>query len=167
MSGELRFAPAVPDDVPAIIALVAAAYERYIPRIGRRPSPMTDDYARLVDEAEVVVARRDGALAGVLVLEPRADHLHIRNLAVAPEFQGTGVGGALLGVAERRAREHGVPQLRLYTNAQMTENLDYYPRRGFTMTGRGTGDGFHRVFFARPVPYEGQVPYVDADPTEP
>jgi hypothetical protein len=37
----------------------------------------------------------------------------------------------------------------LCTNAAMTENLDFYPRRGFHETGRGVQDGFHRVFFAK------------------
>jgi hypothetical protein len=46
----------------------------------------------------------------------------------------------------------GAPAVtRLYTNAAMTENLAYYPRRGYIETHRAAQDGFHRVFFRKPV----------------
>jgi hypothetical protein len=31
----------------------------------------------------------------------------------------------------------------------MTENLDYYPKRGFTVVERRREDGFDRVYFSR------------------
>lgn len=37
----------------------------------------------------------------------------------------------------------------VYTGAQMTENVSYYPRRGFVETHRATEDGRPRVHFAR------------------
>ena len=57
----------------------------------------------------------------------------------------------LLDAAEAQARAAGVPELRLYTNEKMHENLAYYSRRGFVETGRALQDGYARVFFARPV----------------
>ena len=33
----------------------------------------------------------------------------------------------------------------------MTENLDYYPRRGYVETGRGVEDGYRRAFFSKTV----------------
>jgi hypothetical protein len=41
--------------------------------------------------------------------------------------------------------------VRLVTNELMTENLEYYPRRGYAETGRGTQDGYRRVFFSKAV----------------
>ena len=35
--------------------------------------------------------------------------------------------------------------------AAMIENLAYYPRRGYIETHRADQDGFHRVFFRKPV----------------
>jgi len=55
----------------------------------------------------------------------------------------------LLAFAETSAREAGISTLRLYTNAAMTENLAFYPRLGYTETGRRTDSGFGRVFFAK------------------
>jgi hypothetical protein len=43
----------------------------------------------------------------------------------------------------------GLPEVRLYTNEAMTENLDYYPRRGYRETHRATQNGYRRVFFSK------------------
>lgn len=39
-----------------------------------------------------------------------------------------------------------------------TENLDYYPRIGFTETHRGTDAGYERVYFTRPVGRTQELP---------
>ncbi|MFG2042020.1 GNAT family N-acetyltransferase [Dactylosporangium sp. NPDC048998] len=145
---------ATPADLAAVRRLVAEAYTVYVPRIGREPAPMTADYAALIDRGRVWVTRtadREGLL-GVLVLIPFADHLLLDTVAVAPLAQGRGIGAALLAFAEAHARSLGLPEIRLYTNAAMHENLAYYPRRGYTQTHRGTVDGFHRVYFAKRLP---------------
>ena len=56
------------DDAPRIAELVEAAYGHYVERIGMKPGPMTDNYDRLVREAHVTVAERDGVVEGVIVL---------------------------------------------------------------------------------------------------
>ena len=140
---------AVPGDAGEVLALVRRAYAPYVERIGREPAPMGADYAGLIARGNVTVARRGAALVGVLVTEPRENYLLVENIAVAPEEQGTGLGARLLERAERQARELGLGELRLYTNAKMTENLSYYPRRGFVEVERRKQDGFDRVFYAR------------------
>jgi hypothetical protein len=52
-------------------------------------------------------------------------------------------------LAEDRARSLGLPEIRLYTNEAMTENLAYYPPHGYTETHRAQQDGFHRVYFRK------------------
>jgi hypothetical protein len=42
-----------------------------------------------------------------------------------------------------------LPEIRLYTNEAMTENLGYYPRRGYTETHRARDEGVSRVFFRK------------------
>ncbi len=59
------------------------------------------------------------------------------------------MGTRLLGYVEERARRLGAPEVRLYTNEAMTENLTYYPRRGYTETHRAEQDGYRRVFFRK------------------
>ncbi len=136
-------------DVPALRRLAVAAYQRYVPRIGRQPAPMTADYLAAVERGEVWVAVLDGQLAGLIVLIAKPGYLLLENVAVAPSAQGQGIGGMLLALAEQQAARLGAGQIRLYTNAAMTENLAYYPRRGYVETHRAWQDGFQRVFFAK------------------
>jgi GNAT superfamily N-acetyltransferase len=141
--------PAVAEDVPELRAIAIAAYERYVPRIGRPPAPMTADYAQAVRAGQVWVAAADGVLVGLVVLVRQDDHLLLENIAVSPSAQGRGIGGRLLAFAEVHARQHGLSQVRLYTNEAMTENLAYYPRRGYVETHRTEQNGFRRVFFRK------------------
>jgi len=128
------------------------AFTPYIERIGRPPGPMTADYARALADSRVWVVDGDGRLDAVMVLEEHSDHLLVDVIAVDPAAQGRGVGTVLLDRAEADARELGLTELRLYTNEAMTENLLYYPRRGFEETGRRTEDGFRRVYYRKAVP---------------
>jgi N-acetylglutamate synthase-like GNAT family acetyltransferase len=148
-SPDVRLAEA--GDAAAVTDLVAVAYQRYVARIGRRPAPMDADYPALIEQGTVRVAEVDGEIVGVLVTEEHSDHLLLENVAVSPGAQGRGVGALLIETAERLAAEANLPEVRLYTNAAMTENLEYYPRRGYIETHRGGQAGFARVFFTKPV----------------
>jgi ribosomal protein S18 acetylase RimI-like enzyme len=138
-----------PDDGEAIERLVAAAYGIYVERIGRRPAPMDADYARLIAAGRVTVAERGGEVVGAIVLVPMADHLLVENVAVDPGAQRTGLGSRLMAHAEDAARALGLPELRLYTNERMVENVAWYPRLGYRETERRSESGFARVFFAK------------------
>jgi GNAT superfamily N-acetyltransferase len=141
--------PAGPQDVRAIRALAAAAYAPYAERIGRLPAPVAADYAAAVARGQVWIAALDDAVAGFIVLVVKPDHLLLENIAVRPAEQGTGIGSRLLTLAEEQAALLGLTEIRLYTNIAMTENLAYYPRRGFVETHRGEQDGYSRVYFAK------------------
>jgi ribosomal protein S18 acetylase RimI-like enzyme len=143
---------AAPPDVGRIRAIVTAAYAKYLPRIGRPPGPLTTDYAAAVTRGEVWVAARDDVVTGLLVLRVMPDHLLLENVAVDPTAQRTGVGTRLLEQAEEQAAQAGLTEIRLYTNAAMTENLAYYPRHGYTETHRDEQDGFQRVYFSKQLP---------------
>lgn len=142
--------PATGDDVADIEHIVKSAYSLYVSRIGREPAPMGVDYRRLVTETdEVWVAVDDGAIVGLLVTIVESDHLLIENIAVAPHAQGRGYSRRLLAHAEQQARDHNLAELRLYTNAAMTENLTLYPHFGYVEVDRRTEDGFDRVYFVK------------------
>jgi ribosomal protein S18 acetylase RimI-like enzyme len=136
-------------DVRAVRELAVAAYQPYVPRIGRPPAPMVADYAAAVADQALWVAEDAGAIVGLLVLRPEPDHLLLENVAVHPDAQGRGVGSLLLRVADDEASAAGYPEIRLYTNEAMTENLAYYPRHGYVETHRAEGDGFRRVYFRK------------------
>jgi ribosomal protein S18 acetylase RimI-like enzyme len=142
---------AVPGDVDILRAIATAAYQQYIPRIGQRPAPMTADYAQAVRNQQVWAAIENRDIAGFVILIPQPGYLLLDNVAVLPAAQGRGVGTRLLALAENHARSLGLSEIRLYTNEAMTENLAYYPRHGYAETHRVEQDGFHRVFFRKPI----------------
>ena len=76
----------------------------------------------------------DGEPCGYVCIEDRADDIHVRELVILPEFQGRGIGSALLGEAIARARGRGVP-VRLGT-FHHNRAAELYRRLGFQETGR-------------------------------
>jgi len=141
--------PARADEAETIHALVRAAYAVYVPRIGREPAPMNDDYREQIAAAKVWVIDDDRDVAGVVVLEDTPDALQVENVAVRPEHQGRGFGRALLSFADDEARRRGYNAVTLYTNIQMTENVRRYLQLGYVEVGRGREHGFDRVFFRK------------------
>ena len=136
-------------DVPRIAEIVERAYRRYIRRMGRPPGPMLDDYSARVSEGSVWVIEEDAIIVGILVLLPKRDHLLLDNIAVAPARQGLGLGRRLLAFAEAEAMRRGYSEIRLYTHETMTENQRLYAAIGYEETGRGTDDGYERVFMRK------------------
>jgi N-acetylglutamate synthase-like GNAT family acetyltransferase len=139
-------------DIPAIEALVAAAFDPFVARTGIVPAPLSTDWETVISALGASAAVRDDRLVGVLVLWPHPDHVLIDTLAVAPDAQASGVGGLLLEHAGRIALSRDVHVVRLYSNAGMTESLAWYARRGFVETGRGVEDGFDRVHLEAVLP---------------
>jgi len=139
-----------PEDRATVEAIVRDAYSIYIPRIGKPPGPMLEDYGKLIAEGAVnVLEDANGAIAALMVLLPKTDHLLLDNIAVRPERQGQGLGRQLIAFAEAEARRLGHAELRLYTHEMMTENIAFYTRLGFVETGRGHEDGYDRVFMTK------------------
>jgi ribosomal protein S18 acetylase RimI-like enzyme len=121
------------DVAAAIRELTRSAYAKWVPLIGREPTPMTADYDRAVREHVIDLLLVDAELTALIETVSRADHLLIENVAVAPAFQGRGYGRLLLDHAERLAASLGLPELRLYTNKQFATNIAIYRRRGYTI----------------------------------
>jgi ribosomal protein S18 acetylase RimI-like enzyme len=133
--------PATTADATRLNALARAAYAVYLPIIGREPMPMAADWATLLGEQEIWILDEPGGgptdfLLGSLALQVRADHVVIWSIAVAPERQRAGIGRALMRFAEQRARALGLGELRLFTNARMTRNIELYRGLGYAETGR-------------------------------
>ncbi len=136
-------------DRPFIEGCVAAAYAKYVPRIGKPPAPMLADYTGLIGAGVVYVLEHRSIPAGVIVMYAGDGHLFVENVAVAPADHGRGLGRALMAFAEAAALRRGLPEVRLYTHQRMTENLGFYRHLGYRVTGRREADGYRRIYFAK------------------
>ena len=124
---------ATPADAQAIRDLTRAAYAKWVPVIGREPKPMGADYEAAVRNHRIDLLDQDGTLAALIEVIPEADHLLIENVAVAPAYQGRGLGRQLMAHAEGVAASMGRPLLRLYTNTLFAENIALYRRLGYAV----------------------------------
>lgn len=76
-------------------------------RLGRRPGPLLENYANVIETASVFVAENVDAIVGVLVLREADLGLLLENIAVIPKEQGHGIGRTLLLYAEQVAKCRG------------------------------------------------------------
>lgn len=120
-----------PQDAEAVRRLVREAYAQWVPMLGREPMPMKADYERAVREHEVDLLYANGLLVALIEVIVNSDHLFIENVAVAPEYQGQGLGRQLLSYAEQKARNEKFAKLCLLTNQAFESNIRLYESAGF------------------------------------
>lgn len=122
---------AVAGDAAAIRALTRAAYAKWVPVIGREPTPMSADYDAAVAKHRFDLVHVNGTLAALIETIAKDDHLLIENVAVGPPFQKRGLGRWLMAHADTVALASGFGQVKLYTNKLFTENVVLYQRLGY------------------------------------
>lgn len=90
------------------------------------------------DRQVVVVARRDGAVSGLIALDFMyylplgTTTCRVNALVVTATAQGLGIGRALLKEAERRARVGGAARIELTSGSQRTEAHAFYRACGYS-----------------------------------
>ncbi len=132
--------------------LTREAYAKWVPVIGREPMPMKADYEEAVRQHRIDLAFLDGGLAALIQTIDKGDHLVIENVAVAPAFQGRGLGRYLLAHAEQVARELGYAEVRLYTNKMFEANVRLYLGFGYRIDRQETSSLGVTVYMSKPLP---------------
>jgi len=112
---------------------------------------MLEDYAKVIQRHDVFVLNVSEKIIGVLVLIKQERSILLTNVAVHPDHQGQGFGRKLIAIAEEKARNVGFDAVTLYTNEQMTENIELYKKLGFEETERRLEKGYHRVYMRKTV----------------
>lgn len=134
------------EEVEAAGQVVVAAFEAIPGLLTGGYSHELADVAGRLAVAEVFVAIDEGAVVGCTTLvtdwcSPLAEHVRegecqIRMMAVAPSYQGRGVGRRLLGTVIERARgagaeADGFAAVFLHSTPTMTVAHHLYERNGF------------------------------------
>ena len=70
--------------------------------------------------------------------------LYLGRLAVDPAVQRMGYGRRLIGVAQSRAHDLGLPALELWTRIELVENHAAFRALGFVQTGTHAHEGYDR-----------------------
>ena len=92
---------------------------------------MDADYLSEIQNYATWVVESDQKIVAGLIMTFELEWATIANIAVDPQFQGLGIGGALMNFAEARARDKGFTELHLATHALLTENIALYVHLGW------------------------------------
>lgn len=117
-AGRPTIRPALPGDLPSVLALLAAA--------GLPPEGVSEWLPRFV------VVERGGAVVAAAGLEVYGRAGLLRSVVVSPELRGSGLGAALTDRIAADAAAAGVRVLYLLT----TTAAEYFPRLGFHRIAR-------------------------------
>jgi len=123
---------ATSDDADRLKDCMQSAYKGYLPRMeGKRLPPMDIDYRDEIENYPTWVIDHQGTLVGGLTMMFEDKTASIANIAVHADFQGQGLGAALMNFAENQAREKRYREMRLATHVMLTENLSLYEYLGW------------------------------------
>jgi ribosomal protein S18 acetylase RimI-like enzyme len=140
VGADLEIRNAREDELDIVASLAVDAYAEYAERMSPDAwSMFAQNIANVrgrLEDAEVVVALRDGRIVGAVTLYTgwrgaQTDSYSVRMLSVPPEHRGTGVGRRLMLHCIERARGDGRPRVVLTTTQEMESARDLYERLGF------------------------------------
>ncbi|MGX1910902.1 N-acetyltransferase family protein [Streptomyces phaeochromogenes] len=144
--GDLEIRPAVPDDVPAIVAMLAddsLGAQRESPD---DLSPYLAALERLRNDPNqhLVVAVREGRVVGTLQLtivpglsRKGATRSTIEGVRVHADERGSGLGTRFIEWAIDRSRSEGCQLVQLTSDVSRTDARRFYERLGFTASHVG------------------------------
>ena len=149
-NSEIIIRKATEKDLSAVQRIIKQAFSVYLPRMGKKPFPMLDDYAAHITNDSLYVLEVAGEIRGAITLIVlKNGNLSLENLGVHPEWQKRGYGKKLIRFAESEAKKRKCPALELYTNEVMGENIVWYQRLGYKIIKRGEDQGYMRVYFIK------------------
>lgn len=97
-----------------------------------------------------LVAEAEGKMSGLLSLVVHQGEAAVIFLSVYPEFQGTGVGRALLRAADETAAQRGLPLVKAAATNDDIPLLYFYQRHGFNIYDVRVGEVADRFGSATP-----------------
>ena len=145
------------EDQPAVFEFVLegiSAYQEWAPRWSPMP-PSPEARLRLRglfdddERAWVLLGFSDDEIVGLISLsmatgadarEPEPGSIYLWQMFVRPDWQGTGLAGALMDRCFEEARRRGKQRLVLWAAAGAAQARRFYEREGWTLTGETDPD---------------------------
>ncbi|HJP17658.1 MAG TPA: GNAT family N-acetyltransferase [Nitrospinota bacterium] len=131
------------EDADGLKNCMEAAYTAYQDRMGGvRLPPMDVDYLSEINNYPTWIVEAEGKILGGLIMSFENNQASIANIAVDPKCQGQGIGGALMKLAESKARENNFSELHLTTHVLLHENVSLYRHLDWEETSRNEAKVF-------------------------
>lgn len=125
---EMRFAMMQASDIEQVVSIENDAFPFPWTR-GNFLDSLASGYPAWVMRAH------DGRLAGYFLLMNAVDELHILNITVRPDLQGSGLGRVLLNKVVSLARAENMQSVLLEVRPSNQRALDVYRHVGFVQIG--------------------------------
>lgn len=122
-------------DLEAVLAIEVRAYSHPWTR-GNFIDSLAAGY---LGEVLHLLHGQEVELAGYFLAMPGVEELHLLNITVAPDWQGQGLGRAMLQAVCALARERALPQVLLEVRASNVRAQALYRRFGFVEIGLRRG----------------------------
>ena len=84
-------------------------------------------------------------LAGCVFIKEKDDHFYLGKLAVAPGFEGQGIGRKLIEKAEQYTVARGKPVMELQTRIELMRNHAVFGKLGYRKVAETAHPGFTRI----------------------
>jgi GNAT superfamily N-acetyltransferase len=142
---DFRLRPVAEADFEPLLSLSIRVLRADLELLGRfKPELRRERFRAIFKPATLSVIEVAGECVGCIGGKPHTDHLHIHAFYVQPEFQGCGLGAAVL--AEVTGRSPGLP-VRIEV-LKGSAALGFWQRQGFGQSGEEDFD----LFLERPAP---------------
>lgn len=144
--------PVSPRD-PRAVALLRASHSLMESLFAPDENHYLDIDALCSDGITLYGAEESGELLGCAALSRQDGYGEVKSMFVAPEARGIGVAQRLLAHLEAKAREEGLPLLRLETGDKLAAAVSLYERQGYCR--RSAFGGYEAngssLFYEKPV----------------
>lgn len=148
MNTQITLDIAIPDDIQNIVTLMNTAYrggqgwtnESHLVT-GQRVFSEHIENLIASNADTLLVHKKDNQIIACICISvdtKNSNLAYIGSFAVHPDYQGSGMGNAVLLAAENYASTLGVLTYKMQVLAPRTELIAYYERRGYKQTGETT-----------------------------
>lgn len=146
MSDHVVLRGATVADAASIAATIAASFEEYRGRLKPESGAFGETAetiaAELAHQSGAIIAERNGAVVGCVMVKLLDDDLYFGRLAVVPAARGLGIARRLVEAVEDEARRRELAGVRLGVRIVLTENQQLFTSLGYVEISREAHEGF-------------------------
>ena len=146
---------ATAEDADAIKDIIEESFKRYMEIVGLAEKiealeESVDEIKNDIETKEVYIALIDGIPVGTIRIQILPDNTaYISRFGVRLEYNNIGVGKALISLADKVIKSHGVHRAYLHTAAKHRDLVRFYYDRGFYIDSTTKDKGYVRALMVK------------------